>query len=342
MKRLLLSITVILLLALALTACGGGEPVAQATDTPVPPTNTPVPPTNTPVPPTNTPVPPTNTPVPPTDTPVPPTDTPVPPTPTSEPTEEAAVAASGLPEIPDFPTGEELSSKDLDSATDAAQDVAKSVEMTDYTWKAWLISPETTWEEADSFYQKFFEEAGWKVEHSLVKEDPNGMKMGMVLDEGNKTLMMTVVGEGPKKDQKALMVVVGQVSDETATLMAVGMDAMSAQATTEPAATEEPAQVEKPAATEEPAQPASPYTPPAGKGTLVMLNCRGDVINVDVIPVGIFQELAPKTGPDCQPGAPIFLDPGEYILKASIAGRPSQGEATITIVAGKILPFNWQ
>jgi hypothetical protein len=280
----------------------------------------------------------------------------VPPTNTPEPTEEAqaAAAASGLPEIPDFPAGKELSSKDLDEATDAAQQVAKSVEMTDFTWKAWLISPETTWEEANDHFQKFFEETGWTVEHSLVKEDPNGTKMGMVLDEGNKIIMMTVVGQGPQKDQKALMVIVGQVSDKTAALMALGMDAMSKQETAEPAATEEPAQVEQPAATEEPApaqeptattapaQPASPYAPPAGKGTLVMLNCRGDVINVDVIPVGIFQELAPKTGPDCQPGAPIFLDPGDYTLKASIAGQPSQGEATITIVAGQILPFNWQ
>lgn len=89
-----------------------------------------------------------------------------------------------------------------------------------------------------------------------------------------------------------------------------------------------------------PAPPAAPGIP-AGKGALVMLNCRGDVVTVDVIPVGIFQELAPKTGPDCQPGAPIYLDPGEYILKASIAGVPSTGEATITIVAGGTLRFTW-
>ncbi|MGC8878724.1 MAG: hypothetical protein ACP5R2_05830 [Anaerolineae bacterium] len=75
------------------------------------------------------------------------------------------------------------------------------------------------------------------------------------------------------------------------------------------------------------AQPAIP----AGKGGLVMLNCRGDVVTVDVIPDGVFQELAPKTGEQCYRGKPIYLDPGEYILKASIAGVPSQGEATITI-----------
>jgi hypothetical protein len=38
---------------------------------------------------------------------------------------------------------------------------------------------------------------------------------------------------------------------------------------------------------------------PAGKGGLVMLNCRGDVVTVDVIPDAIFQELAPKTGEQC-------------------------------------------
>jgi hypothetical protein len=103
---------------------------------------------------------------------------------------------------------------------------------------------------------------------------------------------------------------------------------------------------------EAPAEPAAPPPPtptpvpagpaiPAGKGMLVMLNCRGDVINVDVIPVGVFQELAPKTGENCQPGQPIFLDPGDYILKASIAGQPSSGEANITIVAGQGLEFTW-
>lgn len=89
-----------------------------------------------------------------------------------------------------------------------------------------------------------------------------------------------------------------------------------------------------------PAPPAAPGIPP-GKGVLVMLNCRGDVLNVDVIPAAIFQELAPKTGPDCQPGEPIFLDPGEYILKASVAGLPLAGEQTISIEAGVTLQFTW-
>jgi hypothetical protein len=91
-----------------------------------------------------------------------------------------------------------------------------------------------------------------------------------------------------------------------------------------------------------PAEP-TPVPPPAasGKGTLVMLNCLGDVVTVDVIPAGVFQELAPKTGADCQPGQPILLDPGEYTLKASIAGVPSQGEAKITILPGDTLTFTW-
>lgn len=75
--------------------------------------------------------------------------------------------------------------------------------------------------------------------------------------------------------------------------------------------------------------------------SLVMPNCRGDVLTVDVIPAGVFQELAPKTGAVCQPGQPILLDPGEYILRASSAGVPSLGEATITILPDSTLNFTW-
>ena len=80
---------------------------------------------------------------------------------------------------------------------------------------------------------------------------------------------------------------------------------------------------------------------PAGKGGLVMFNCRGDVVTVDVIPDAIFQELAPKTGEECYRGNPIYLDPGEHILKAAIAGVPSHGEATVTIVEGQWFEFTW-
>ena len=80
---------------------------------------------------------------------------------------------------------------------------------------------------------------------------------------------------------------------------------------------------------------------PAGKGGLVMLNCRGDVVTVDVIPDAVFQELAPKSGEECYRGKPIYLDPGEHILKAAIAGVPSQGEATVTIVEGQWFEFTW-
>jgi hypothetical protein len=95
-----------------------------------------------------------------------------------------------------------------------------------------------------------------------------------------------------------------------------------------------------------PAPPPATPTPqpppaPSGKGTLVMLNCRGDVVTVDVLPVGVFQELAPKAGDDCRPGDPIPLDPGDYTLRASIAGVPSKGEANITIQAGTTLTFTW-
>ena len=62
---------------------------------------------------------------------------------------------------------------------------------------------------------------------------------------------------------------------------------------------------------------------------------------MDVIPAGILQELAPKTGDACTAGEPIFLDPGEYILKAAIAGVPSQGELIVVIVAGEVFESTW-
>jgi tetratricopeptide (TPR) repeat protein len=91
---------------------------------------------------------------------------------------------------------------------------------------------------------------------------------------------------------------------------------------------------------------ASPPQPsisiPPGQGALVMYNCRGgDTVTVDVIPVGILQELGPMVGDNCTVGGPIFLNPGEYILKAAIAGVPSQGESTINITAGEVLEFTW-
>lgn len=88
--------------------------------------------------------------------------------------------------------------------------------------------------------------------------------------------------------------------------------------------------------------PSEGLTIPQGKGALIMFNCLGGVVNVDVLPVNVFQELAPKTGSDCIPGEPIFLDPGEYTLKASIAGRASEGQAVIIIEAGGVLNFDWQ
>jgi phosphate transport system substrate-binding protein len=108
--------------------------------------------------------------------------------------------------------------------------------------------------------------------------------------------------------------------------------------TAEPTVAPEPEPSEEPESAEEPASPEIPE----GKGALVMFNCLGDVVNVDIIPDGIFQELAPGTADGCTPGDPIFLDPGEHIVKASIAGRPSQGEATINIEAGMVLPFTWR
>ncbi len=83
MIRTLLWLVAVGAVATGLAACGGGdsptatpEPVAAATNTPLPPTDTPIPPTDTPIPPTDTPLPPTDTPIPPTPTSPPPTDTP--------------------------------------------------------------------------------------------------------------------------------------------------------------------------------------------------------------------------------------------------------------------------
>lgn len=105
-RKPLITLVIVLLIALALAACGGAADPAP-TSTPVPPaaTATPVPPTDTPVPPTVTPVPPvaTATPVPPTDTPVPPTTTSVPPTATSVPPTDTPVSATVISE-PATPT----------------------------------------------------------------------------------------------------------------------------------------------------------------------------------------------------------------------------------------------
>ncbi|MBN1994272.1 MAG: hypothetical protein JW953_16360 [Anaerolineae bacterium] len=117
--------------------------------------------------------------------------------------------------------------------------------------------------------------------------------------------------------------------------------AKAAAPASSPAPADTPTPVPLPPTPTEPPPPSGPSIP-AGKGALIMLNCRGDVINVDVIPAGIFQELGPKTGEDCKAGDPLFLDPGEYILKASIAGVPSKGEATINILEGQVLTFTWQ
>ena len=81
---------------------------------------------------------------------------------------------------------------------------------------------------------------------------------------------------------------------------------------------------------------------PTGKGALTMFNCFAHAVNVEIIPGDVFQTLAPKTGPNCESGDPIFLNPGEYTLTATFADRASEGKATIFIEAGGILNFDWQ
>jgi hypothetical protein len=119
---------------------------------------------------------------------------------------------------------------------------------------------------------------------------------------------------------------------------AAAREVLEAAVQPEPEPEPVPTPTQRPRPTESPA--ADPGIP-AGKGGLVMLNCRSDVVTVDIIPDAIFQELAPKQGEQCFRGAPIFLNPGDHILKAAIAGMPSQGEATVTIVAGEWLEFTW-
>ena len=121
-------------------------------------------------------------------------------------------------------------------------------------------------------------------------------------------------------------------------------DVLAAEGPAEPTPTPEPV-LPEPTATFVPQPTPTPDSAPGipqGKGGLIMLNCLSQVVTVDVIPDGVFQELSPASGADCFAGQPIFVDPGEHILRASIAGMPSQGEATISIQAGRYLEFTWQ
>lgn len=71
-----------------------------------------------------------------------------------------------------------------------------------------------------------------------------------------------------------------------------------------------------------------------------MFNCFADAVNVAVTPGDVVRALVAKTGPNCEPGDPIFLNPGEYTLTATFADRASEGKATILIEAGGILNFD--
>ena len=80
---------------------------------------------------------------------------------------------------------------------------------------------------------------------------------------------------------------------------------------------------------------------PPGKGGIVMQNCRGDDITVDIIPIDIFLELPRRTEQGCTRSEVVVLDPGEYATRASIPGVPSLGEGPFTIEAGRIQEFTW-
>jgi hypothetical protein len=83
-------------------------------------------------------------------------------------------------------------------------------------------------------------------------------------------------------------------------------------------------------------------TIPAGKGGLIMLNCRSEIIAVEVLPDGIVQDFQAAIGGECAAGNPIFLDPGEHTLKASIQGLPIEAEAVVRVVAGEYLTHPWR
>jgi tetratricopeptide (TPR) repeat protein len=288
-----LFVPAVVLLCLALTACGGAPTpdveatqqavaaatqAAQPTDTLAPPTHTPLPPTDTPVPPTDTPALPTDTPVPPTNTPAPPTDTPAP---------------TDTPVPQDTPTPTLLPPTPTPAVSPAEVHVVAGFDYLDGQ----------RWDEAIAEFQE------------AIRLDPKFGPAYLGLGYGYAL--------GPRDLAKAI--------EALETYLRLVPDA------------DDRAQVEADIQEMRQAMPSQPsVSVPPGKGGLIMYNCRGgDVITVDVIPAGILQELAPKTGEDCQPGEPIFLDPGDYVLRASIAGVPSQGESPITIVAGNVSEFTW-
>ena len=80
---------------------------------------------------------------------------------------------------------------------------------------------------------------------------------------------------------------------------------------------------------------------PAGKGGIVMQNCRGDDITVDIIPSDILLELKRRNEAGCTRSELIVLDPGDYATRASIPGVPSLGEGSFTIDAGLVTEWTW-
>ncbi len=351
-----------LLAALSLVVACGGTPTpdtaateqaaaeateaAQPEDTPTPePTDTPEPePTDTPEPePTDTPEPePTDTPEPePTDTPEPePTDTPE-----AEPEalplqDEPYVHPSGAFSFA-IPQGWEVSSEDDTSVT-----VGSTETIANFSSMYMDVGREVTDAELEEVSEQMVDAFTGGTENYEVlaaEQDEEGLYVQVQFE----LVGVEVIADFLFKQEGNILYLVNFITPDyeamqptlIAMLDSYEVDADAVQATAPAAETEEPA----PKPTPVPAEPPAPAGPaiPDGKGALIMLNCRGDVINVDIIPAGIFQELAPKTGEECQPGEPIFLDPGDYTLKASIAGVPSTGESAVTIVAGEGVTFTW-
>jgi hypothetical protein len=301
------AVPALLLLGLVLAACAGTPtPNLEATQQAVVAATVAPQPTDRPVPPTDTPVPPTDTPLPPTDTPGPPTDTPVPPTDTPIPPTDTPAPPTDTP-VP--PTNTPAPPTNTPVPTDTPTTAPPTTPPTPAVSPAELhvtqgfdYMDQERWDEAIAQFQE------------AIRLDPGfgiaylGLGYGYAFGPGDLAQAIEALEKYLQLEPNA-----ENRADVEADIQLMREDLV--------------------------AQPSMP----SGKGALIMYNCRGgnDLITVDVVPVGILQELPPKTGPDCTPGEPIFLDPGEYALRATIAGVPSFGDQGIIIEEGMALEFTW-
>ncbi len=293
----------LLVLCLALTACTVPTPVLEATQQAAASGTQAAQPTDTPVPPSDTPVSPTDTPVPATDTPDAPTDTPVPATDTPAPPTDTPVPPTDTP-VPATDTPEAPTDTPV-PPTDTPEPAPETSPAEPYVIQGFDYLDQENWDAAIAELQE------------AIRLDPEFGYAYMGLGYA--------YAFGPGDLAKAI--------ENLETYLRLVPDAENRA--------EVEADIQQIREFMADSQPS--VSIPSGQGALIMYNCRGggETITVDVIPAGILQELPPKTGEECTAGEPIFLNPGEYILKAAIAGVPSQGESAINVVAGDVLEFTW-